>query len=133
MYKIIFSVLLGLVCVALLTTAFVKVLQTQKIKPQEIIPIIEVNTSTRFGLKNISDHDLEPITVIILRIEEQGNYRVGQYEIDIAYANMIVEFAVYPAYLEKTYKLIIMGRNFAKTVWVCSAQKPCQIQVEAIQ
>ncbi len=130
-HKFILNVILCLVCVALLATLFVIILSTKKIKPQEIIPIIEVNTATRFSLKNVSDHDLEQIVVIVLRIEEQGNYRVGQYEIDIAYADMITEFAVCPAHTGKIYKIIVMGLYFAKTVWICAAQKPCQMQVEA--
>jgi ABC-type microcin C transport system permease subunit YejE len=106
---------------------------TSKVKSHELTPIIDLYTVTQFGIKNMSNYNAYELTITILRIEQQGKYRVGQYEINTAYADVITPFASYPAYKEKNYKIIVEGIHFPKTEWVCLTNQPCRIIVEAIE
>jgi hypothetical protein len=98
----------------------------------ELIPIIDLYTLTRFSIKNVSKRDCELLTITVLRIEEQGNYTVGRYELNNAYAEVITEFGNSPIPVAKNYKVNIESACSPKTEWVCLVNQPCRIMVEAI-
>jgi len=108
----------------------------EKVRPQppKLIPVITVDSKsllTFFGLNNVSNYDCYDITITVLRIEEQGRPWVSQWNLQTVKAEVITEVGVIQSDPAKNYRVTVEGIWFPKIKWICLANQPCQMQVEA--